>query len=253
MDDIGRPSPQGQKPAWLRARLPAESPARAMSSAWALPCAAATLALVVFGGAAWSASSTENDIRERAERGLRVAGLPDSGITVSGRDIVVSTPLTASERQRAQKVLEGTRGVAQVNFASSSLQPATGSARTVGSPAGTSVNRSPGSAPKVSVRFARGSAQLDDNAKRNVTKIASYLFANPGVRVELVGQATDEGLSDDKTLELASQRSRAVADAVVGAGVDASRVFPAVTTVSQVENPEVASLLRRVDTVFQEG
>lgn len=71
---------------------------------------------------------------------------------------------------------------------------------------------------KSSVYFARGSAELNDEALATIADHAERLKANPNAAVTLVG-FTEDIASRSYSLALAQQRAKVVGDALVGMGV----------------------------------
>lgn len=100
-------------------------------------------------------------------------------------------------------------------------------------------------APELTVFFAFNSAALSSTGSAVVAEAAAYAGANKGVLVVLKGHADRSG--DAKyNLALSERRSAAVAAALTGAGVDASRIVreghgeyePAVPTEDGVKNAD---------------
>lgn len=226
--------------------------------------AAAGLALVVAGGAWWSTSATERQIEARSQEALTASGIEGVQVRADGRDIVLSGDGAAGERARA--ALTQVPGAREIRLGGSdddrastpaqaqpSSEPARGS---VASPApAPSADTTPGSRAPASqadsVRFAKGSAELDAAAQSSVAQIAAHLERYGGLSVVLIGRTSDEG-STDASLALSWQRAQRVGDAIVAAGINPSRVSTAGTGEMVVDSPSMANLLRRVDVVYEE-
>lgn len=242
--------------------------------------AAAGLALVVVGGAWWSASAMERDVQDRSRQALDSAGLHEVRVTADGRDLIVSGVDDAGRIEAVRSTLSDVAGAGRVRGealgAPVSAAPATsgvapseeptpaGSAPdaspSVTSPAPSSTTPSrdrdaaglpPAPAPTSAIRFASGSSDLDAEARAAAVRIAAYLERYEGLSVVLIGRTSGEG-STDASLSLSWQRAQQVGDAVVAAGIAPSRVSTAGTGEMVVDNPSMASLLRRVDVVYEE-
>ena len=74
---------------------------------------------------------------------------------------------------------------------------------------------------------ASGSKSLGDNltaeGNTNFSELVAALQADPALKVQLVGRASPEG-TDEYNLALGKRRAELIADALVGAGIDASRI-----------------------------
>ena len=73
------------------------------------------------------------------------------------------------------------------------------------------------------VQFDYDSVSLDEASRAAITRNAQILGANPALRVEIEGHCDERGTSE-YNLALGARRAKAVKDALVAAGVSASRL-----------------------------
>lgn len=102
------------------------------------------------------------------------------------------------------------------------------------------------------LHFATGSADLPANAGQTVQAIATTLREYPNARVRIEGYADARG-SEQSNAQLGARRAEAVARAMIGAGVDASRVTSATGSetnpVDTNATPQGQAMNRRTDLV----
>ncbi len=243
------------------------------SPALAASLAAVGLAGLVAGGAWWSTSAAESAMQARSRSALSEAGLDSVQVVADGRDLLVTTG-SASE-PTVRDVLARVPGAREVRFvevdsvaAPRAESPAAEAAPTPSSPSSPSSPPSAASssapttaaptarppvtpAPQTTIRFARGSADLDAAARQDVQAIIAHLSRYESVSVVLIGRASGEG-SNDAALALSWQRAERVAEAITAAGIDPSRVSTAGAGGMLVDSPAMAQLLRRVDVAYEE-
>ncbi|GAA1882015.1 hypothetical protein GCM10009836_74010 [Pseudonocardia ailaonensis] len=98
------------------------------------------------------------------------------------------------------------------------------------------------------LRFAGESAALTAGTAAAVTEIGALLVAAPEVRVHLVGHTADLPGPEGRALALSQDRARAVAEALIAAGVDSGRVTSeGVGDAGPLATPEAS---RRVEIVL---
>lgn len=253
------------------------------SPALAAGLAAGALVLVVGAGAWWSTSSTESAIQARSQEVLAASGLDAVKVRADGRDIVITDAAGAADRARS--ALEQVPGAREIVMAgtnpehdasstatlagsepsapaspespaspTASSAPAPPTTSTPATPPGGGVGAAPVtpmSAPATAIRFEKGSSDLDQTARAEVQRIIDYLKQYQGVSVTLIGRTSDEGPAD-VSLDLSAQRAQRVGEALVAAGISPSRVSTAGAGGMAVDSQTMASLLRRVDVVYEE-
>ena len=103
------------------------------------------------------------------------------------------------------------------------------------------------SRPTYNVFFADNSARLDDAARTTLVEAARVANSRPSEPVTLDGYADtkDTGTTAARARDLAHQRVEAVAEALTGVGVNATRIVRAPYTVDPQADAGVAS--RRVE------
>jgi OOP family OmpA-OmpF porin len=75
----------------------------------------------------------------------------------------------------------------------------------------------------LAIHFDTGKATIKPESEKIVDEIAALLKANPGLQVTIEGHTDNTG-TPQRNKALSEQRARAVVDAVVGQGVEASRL-----------------------------
>ncbi|HKD97697.1 MAG TPA: OmpA family protein [Micromonosporaceae bacterium] len=228
--------------------------------------------------------SMEHSLTDRSVSALHNAGLDDVAVSFSGRDGTVWVN-SAGESAQAQAVVSAIDGVRVVHvlvgtpgggpvaggttptptpsltlIATPSATPTTPAPSTpaptptptpTGSPSGATaadVQARLDALPKI--RFANNKATLDASAKQVLAKVAAIMVANPGVRLEIEGNADAVG-SAASNLVLSRARAKAVYDRLVALGVPAGQL----STVGLGETDPIApndtaahrALNRRVD------
>jgi len=100
----------------------------------------------------------------------------------------------------------------------------------------------------INVRFALGSDGIDNKAQRDLFRLASYLEANPGRRVLLLG-FTDSVGSQDVNLRLSKTRAELVSKELMKLGIFPYKVegFGALAPVAANDNDEGRQRNRRVE------
>jgi outer membrane protein OmpA-like peptidoglycan-associated protein len=73
------------------------------------------------------------------------------------------------------------------------------------------------------MQFAYNKSDLQASELRKVSDVARYLQANPSLKVGLDGSLDPNG-TDPRNQELSNQRVKAIHDALVNAGVPASKI-----------------------------
>lgn len=102
------------------------------------------------------------------------------------------------------------------------------------------------------LHFATGSAELPANAAQTVQALSATMRQYPNARVRIEGYADARG-SEQSNAQLGARRAEAVARALIGAGVDASRVSSATGSESNPVDtnatPQGQAMNRRTDLV----
>jgi outer membrane protein OmpA-like peptidoglycan-associated protein len=193
-----------------------------------------------------------DDLRERSERALDRAGLPDVVVTVTGRDAELHSvpPGAETSALRAVGAVTGIREV-HVDAPGPDVLPVEPVPQVDPPHGGAPAGPVPTAAPPITpdegdtlpvdarqrlveqiatavaggpVVFAADSSELVGPAAATVQRVAGLLVAEPAARVELVGHVADTPGSVDVAQRLSERRAVVVADALVAGGVDRDRI-----------------------------
>ena len=112
------------------------------------------------------------------------------------------------------------------------------------------VNTTGRDAGKAVLNFEANATTPNTDTASALTSVVAYLKANPAARVSLKGY-TDNSGSAEVNQRLTQQRIETVKSALIGAGVDASRIaaanFGEAYPVTDNSNPQARELNRRVE------
>jgi outer membrane protein OmpA-like peptidoglycan-associated protein len=198
-----------------------------------VPLLLAAVALV------WPAQRLSADLQERSTAALAAVGLPGVAVEVSGRDVALrEVPIGATAA-----ALDAVAAVTGVRSAQVEGPPATGlptaptapSAAAPAAPGTTSAGLTPAERERVTgelaaivnpnpILFWPDSAALPGPSAATVTRVAALLRATPAAHVELEGHVADTPGGPEVARTLSERRAVTVADALVAAGVDRSRI-----------------------------
>lgn len=199
----------------------------------------AALAVIpaVLAGAAllWPGPGIADDLRGRSQAALVAMGLPGATVAVSGRDVELDAVPRGSERA-ALDAVTAVSGVRTVRIgAVVEPEPAPNlAARTAPGPStppdGPADRRKELAAEVAAivaadpVTFSADSAALVGRPAATVQRVAVALLATPDVPVELAGYVADTPGSPEAVQVLSERRAVVVAELLVAAGVDRTRI-----------------------------
>jgi outer membrane protein OmpA-like peptidoglycan-associated protein len=195
-----------------------------------VPLLLAAVALV------WPGQRLAADLQERSTAALAAVGLPGVAVEVSGRDVALrEVPIGATAA--AVDTVAAVPGVrsAQVEGPPATALSTAPSVAAPAAPGATSAGLTPAERDRVTgelaaivgpspILFWPDSAALPGPSTATVTRVAALLRAVPAAQVELEGHVADTPGSPEVAQELSEQRAVTVADALVAAGVDRSRI-----------------------------
>lgn len=183
----------------------------------------------------WPGPGIADDLHDRSLAALDATGLSGVTVAVSGRDVELRAVPRGSEGAAldAAAAVTGVRAV-RVGAVTEAAPAPTGAAPTApgpSTPADVSADRRREVAVEVAaivaanpVTFDADSAALAGSPAASVQRMATLLLAAPDVSVELDGYVADTPGSPETAQALSERRATAVADALVAAGVDRSRI-----------------------------
>ena len=183
----------------------------------AVPTALAGIAMI------WPGPRVAADIRERSETALAGAGLTGVTVAVEGRDAWLAQVPSGAERAAAS-VVAAVPGVRAVHLDTPALPAPMGTVPTATVPTAPIEDAPPAPEAPVLVLFGPDAAALDAPALATVRRTAALLAAAPAARVLVEGHVADTPGGAEAGRQLAERRAAAVADALVAAGVDRSRI-----------------------------
>lgn len=195
-----------------------------------VPAALAALSLL------WPGPGIADDLRGRSLAVLAAAGLPGVTVAVSGRDVEMDAVPRGSENVALDAVaaVTGVRAVQVGAVAEPEPARNAGAAPTAPGPLtppdGPADRRRDLAADVAAivaiepVTFTADSAALTGRPAVSVQRIAAALLTTPDAAVELVGYVADTPGWPEVAQTLSELRATAVADALVAAGIDRTRI-----------------------------
>lgn len=192
-----------------------------------VPLLLAAVALV------WPGQELAADLQERSTAALAAVGLSGVAVEVSGRDVALrEVPIGATAA-----AVDTVAAVPGVRSAQVEGPPGTAlsTAPSAAAPSTPPVALTPAERERVTgelaaivgpnpILFWPDSAALPEPSAATVTRVAALLRATPAAGVELEGHVADTPGGPEVAQGLSEQRAVTVADALVAAGVDRSRI-----------------------------
>lgn len=240
----------------IRARLP-------------LVVASGTVLALAMGAAALTTHRIENDLSERSREALTTFGVPDT-VKVSYQGLDAFLTGTVRHPQQAADAIGAVIGVPGTRHVTSDITMATGAGPDVLAPAPTAPS-SPGATgqdsptqaaspggpqlPAGKITFATSDARLAADARAHLDEVATFLQANPRVRLAVRGHSDNSG-PDEVNWALSKQRAEAVVAYLVSRQVPAARLHPAAfaatVPVASNDTPDGRAANRRVELAIEE-
>jgi outer membrane protein OmpA-like peptidoglycan-associated protein len=183
---------------------------------------------------AWPGQQLAADLQERSTTALAAVGLPGVAVAVSGRDVELrEVPIGATAAAvDAVVAVPGVR-TARVEGPPATALPAAPSVAEPAAPGAsglTPTERERATEDLAAIvgpnpiLFWPDSAALSEPSAATVTRVAAVLRQTPAAEVLLEGHVADTPGSPEVAQALSERRAVAVADALVVAGVDRSRI-----------------------------
>jgi outer membrane protein OmpA-like peptidoglycan-associated protein len=185
----------------------------------------------------WPAPQIADDLRARAEAALQGAGLSGVLVSVSGRDARLDAVPPGAERA-ALDAVAGVTGMREVVVESAAAPPVPqGTAPTGALPTTPDdvtrqstqarqalVDQIGGLVTAAPIVFPPDSAELAGPPAETVRRVAALLVAEPAAHVAVDGYVADTPGTPEEAQQLSDRRAAVVADQLVAAGVDRSRI-----------------------------
>ncbi len=222
-----------------------------------VPLGILALALLCFLCISFHAPVIQSDIYTHTAQALNKSGVASSGMSVSGRDVLLSGPAGSPiVSDQARTLAAAVYGVRVVNVETTSAPAATpADAKVVEHTAQTQQQVNTVLQNRI-VEFNSESATLTDAGRETLNQIVPILAASPTLQCKINGY-TDSTGEADFNLTLSKRRAEATKDYMVSRGIAASRLtaegFGQSNPLATNDTPEGRRQNRRIEFLLRES